>query len=405
MPDFYTLFLVVLLLGLSQCLIWDLVVYRYGELKAARYWFSGSVASVLGGAILALQGNDGLLIQTVLGNSFIVLGFYLNCVGARCFHGARLKLLSVACLFVVSVVLMLATFYPWYARNPVYTLAQLLPLAITAVFLLRHHGGELGAIVSSGAMIVAVSSHAIIACGNILIVTRLTPELDLKAAAAVDLLAFLFAAVVWNFGFLLSAVDRLRGEVERLANEDELTGLANRRMLMNKLAAMCGPSDTKRVFSVMLFDLDRFKAINDKYGHAAGDAALRHAADVVSEKLSANDVFARLGGDEFCLLLPGVLPVDAAARPRTMIKALTATPMIWNDCPLVIKTSIGIACCTTLDKIDPEALLDQADRALYETKKRSRNGYSVYRGSSGAAISGNVIQLNDFVAAEAKSKS
>ena len=79
--------------------------------------------------------------------------------------------------------------------------------------------------------------------------------------------------------------------------------------------------------------------------------------------------------------------------------------MIWNDCALVVKTSIGIVCCTTLDKIDPEALLDQADRALYETKKRSRNGYSVYRGSSGAAISGNVIQLNDFVAAEAKSKS
>ncbi len=55
MPDFYTLFLVVLLLGLSQCLIWGLVVYRYGELKAARYWFSGSVASVLGGAMSVVE--------------------------------------------------------------------------------------------------------------------------------------------------------------------------------------------------------------------------------------------------------------------------------------------------------------------------------------------------------------
>ncbi len=70
-----------------------------------------------------------------------------------------------------------------------------------------------------------------------------------------------------------------------------------------------------------------------------------------------------------------------------------------------IQAQAGQAKCTTLDKIDPEELLDQADRALYETKKRSRNGYSVYRGSSGSAISGNVIQLNDFVAAEAKSKS
>lgn len=402
MPDFYTLFLVVLLLGLSHCIIWGLVVYRYRELRAARYWLLGSAAGFMGGVILALQGNEGVLFQTVAGNSFIVCGFYLNWVGVRRFHGVRANWLIVICLFVLSATLMLVTFYPWYARNPVYTLAQLLPLAMTAVFLLRRHGGELGAFVSSGAMAVAVISHATVAFGNILIVTHIAPETDLKGAAAVDLLVFLFAAVVWNFGFLLSAVDRLRGEVERLANEDELTGLANRRMLMTELAAMCGPSRIGTVFSVMLFDLDRFKAINDKYGHAAGDAALRHAAAVISQKLSANDVFARVGGDEFCLLLPGALPVDAAARARMIAKALSSTPMMWDANPMTLKTSIGIACCTIGD-IGPEELLDRADRALYETKKRGRDGYSIYGSKPGTVLSGNVLQLNEYSAAEARS--
>lgn len=378
MPDFYTLFLVVLLLGLSHCIIWGLVVYRYRELRAARYWLAGSAAGVIGGLVLALQGNDGLIIETIVGNSFVILGFYLNWVGVRRFHCVRPEWPVVLSLLCCSLALMLATFYPWYGRNPVYTLAQSLPLVITAIFLLRRHGGELGAVVSSAAMIVASISHPVIAGGNILIIIGLAPDLNLKAAAAVDLLVFLFAAVVWNFGFLLSAVDRLRSEVERLANEDELTGLANRRMLMNRLTSLCGRGNGASIFSVMLFDLDRFKAINDRHGHAAGDAALRHAATVIAEQLGSDDVFARLGGDEFCLLLPTVPANDATARAKRIINALKAAPLHWGDMRLTITTSIGIVCCSGERPIKPEDLLDRADRALYETKRRGRNGYSVH---------------------------
>lgn len=402
MPDFYTLFLIVLLLGLSHCIIWGLVVYRYRELRAARYWLAGSAAGVVGGLVLSLQGNDGLFVQTVAGNSFLIMGFYLNLAGVRQFHGARSGWPVIMSLLGSSVVLMLATFYPWYGRNPLYTLAQLLPLLITAIFLLRCHRGELGAVVSSAAMIVATVSHGGIAAGNILIVTGVAPHLDLKSAAAVDLLVFLFAAVVWNFGFLLSAVDRLRGEVERLANEDELTGLANRRMVMSRLSAMCGPPNSRSIFSLMLFDLDRFKAINDQHGHAAGDAALRHAATVIGEQLGSDDVLSRLGGDEFCLLLPGTSANDAASRARRIINALTTTPLHWGDIQLALTTSIGIVCCSGEQHIGADELLDQADRALYQTKRRGRNGYSVYGHRRGKDVGGNVIRLDGFTSGETK---
>jgi diguanylate cyclase (GGDEF)-like protein len=400
MPDFHTLFLVVLLLGLSHCIIWGLVVYRYRELRAARYWLAGSAVGVIGGLVLALQGNDGLIVETVVGNFFLILGFYLNWVGLRRFHGARSEWPTVMSLLGSSLVLMFSTFYPWYARNPIYTLMQLLPLVITAIFLLRRHGGELGAVVSSAAMIVASISHGVIAGGNILIVIGFTPDLDLKTAAAVDLLVFLFAAVVWNFGFLLSAVDRLRSEVERLANEDELTGLANRRMLMNRLTSLCGRGNGASIFSVMLFDLDRFKAINDQHGHAAGDAALRHAATVIAEQLGSDDMFARLGGDEFCLLLPTVPANDAAARARRIINALKAAPLQWGDIRLMLTTSIGIVCCSGERQIGPADLLDQADRALYETKRRGRNGYSVHGQKHWNEVGGNVIRLDGLTSGE-----
>jgi GGDEF domain-containing protein len=102
--------------------------------------------------------------------------------------------------------------------------------------------------------------------------------MNMRSAASIDLLVFLFAGVVWNFGFLLSSVDELRTQVERLVNEDELTGLASRRLFLNRLSRECAAVKRNSVFSLMLFDLDRFKSINDKHGHAAGDAALKHAA-------------------------------------------------------------------------------------------------------------------------------
>lgn len=379
MPDFYTLFLVVLMLGLSHCIIWGLVVYRYPEIAGAPYWFAGGLAGVVGGLTLALQGADANIFATVGGNACVTLGFYLNLTGVRRFHGARSGWQLNALLLGLSVLLLLATFYPWYARNPSYTLIQLPPLIISAVFLMRHGRGDLGALASIAAMFVASVSHGFIASGNILLLTGAMPDLDLQHAAAVDLLVFVFAAVVWNLGFVFSVVDRLRSEVERLAHEDELTGLANRRVLMKRLTALVfGSSRASGSHGLMLFDLDNFKGINDQHGHAAGDAALRHAASVISAQLDAGDMLARLGGDEFCLVLPGASPQDAAVKARRIIKGLNAATLKWRDVDMSLTTSIGIVCWSNRQTCTPDDLLDQADRALYDTKRNGRNGFSFY---------------------------
>lgn len=393
-PDFFTLYVVVLLLNLSHCLIWSLIAYRYRDLQAARYWLAGSAASVVGGVALSLQGESGLMLNTVAGNGFIILGFYLNWCGARCLHGDKANWIHTLSLLAGSIFLMLATFQLWYGRNPVYTLAQSIPLALTAIYLMRRSRRDLGAIVASTAMAVGGLSHSVIAGGNMLIVTGLNPDLQLYQAASIDLLVFLFAAVIWNFGFLICAFDRLQAKVEQLANEDELTGIANRRMFMTRLNGICGKQDGVS-FSLLLFDLDRFKAINDQHGHAAGDAALKHAAAVIAKQSRQSDVFARLGGDEFSLLLPGTTAAEATAIAKRIVSAVKATTVSWQTLQLSLTVSIGIV-SSEGSRISPEILLENADHALYQTKRRGRDGYSLF--GSALEPASNIVRLCDFSA-------
>jgi diguanylate cyclase (GGDEF)-like protein len=392
MPDFYTIYLLVMLFGLSNCVIWGAIVYRYRDLYAARYWLCASVAGVVGGLILSTQGDAGYLPQTVGGNTVIILGFWLNYIGLRRLHGDNPNLLQAGLLLAACSAAMLATFHLWYGRNPLYTLLQSLPLLLTFLYLLRRSGGELGAGITCAAVAVACISHWVIAGGNILLLTGMMPTLGLKSAAAVDLLVFLFAAVTWNFGFLISVIDHLHRDVERLANEDDLTGLANRRLFMKHLEVACG-TGSKKSFSLMLFDLDRFKTINDSYGHAAGDAALRHAAGVFRHHLRPGDVFARLGGDEFGILLPVTGEGEATSIAERAIAHLKASPFQWRDVPLDITTSVGIASSRN-NPVQPDVIMEQADRALYETKRRGRNGFTLHTLAQGRRPPGKVIGLS-----------
>jgi diguanylate cyclase (GGDEF)-like protein len=393
MPDFFTLFVVVLLLNLSHCLLWGMIAYRYKDLRAARFWLAGSAAGVAGGLALSLQGESGLIIQTVSGNGFVILGFYLSWCGAREFHGDKVRWATTSLLVGSSILAMLATFHVWYGRNPLYTLTQSLPLVLTVAYLMRFFDRDLGARVAGTAMFAGVVSHCVIAGGNILIVTGVKRDLQLYHAASIDLLVFLFASVIWNFGFLISAVERLRSEVERLANEDELTGIANRRKFMGQLHEFCESATDRNSFSLLLFDLDRFKAINDRHGHAAGDAALKHVAGVIMNQLRQGDVFARLGGDEFSLLLPAASANEAATAAKRIVDAVKGTPLRWGSIQLPLTVSIGIV-SQYHSRINPEGLLDSADRALYETKRRGRNGYTVF--GSTQDVTSNIIHFADF---------
>jgi diguanylate cyclase (GGDEF)-like protein len=157
-------------------------------------------------------------------------------------------------------------------------------------------------------------------------------------------------------------------EVERLANYDELTSLLNRRafmrLSMDRLEADARPA-------VMLGDIDHFKRVNDTYGHAAGDEALRHVSKILNEHGPSQGIVARLGGEEFVVLFHWETLASARQTAETIRSALEATPFQYDNKRIPLTISIGLVIGNEKDTIDK--LLLRADSALYRAKDAGRN--------------------------------
>jgi two-component system, cell cycle response regulator len=173
--------------------------------------------------------------------------------------------------------------------------------------------------------------------------------------------------------------DRLRadlGTALEMALTDALTGLYNQRYLLRHLHGLLNAGEARDIAALMI-DVDHFKQVNDEYGHAAGDKALRAVAEVLRDNTRAFDSVARYGGEEFVVVMPGASieeAMQAAERLRTAIETTTFAWLPDVACRLTI--SVGIA-TSEHQSITPEALLNKADGALYDAKRAGRNRVGV----------------------------
>lgn len=172
-------------------------------------------------------------------------------------------------------------------------------------------------------------------------------------------------------------------KAELMAHTDELTGLENRRAFFDRgqtLANYCERNGLP--LSVAMIDADHFKQINDRYGHAVGDAVLRKLADQLKHSLRKSDVCGRMGGEEFAMLLPDTSLTEANALAERFCKSYAATPMRDSEGAVANTVSIGVAS----NGYDIEHLLHCADEALYQAKAAGRNCV-VAQSDAGIAVS------------------
>jgi two-component system cell cycle response regulator len=156
------------------------------------------------------------------------------------------------------------------------------------------------------------------------------------------------------------------------SRRDALTGLPNRRAFEEDLAReVARAARTGAPLSVIALDVDRFKAVNDAHGHAAGDAVLRAVAVRTGGAIRAGDLLARVGGEEFAILLPGADLARAAEAAERVRAALAAVPVEAAGRALPVTASFG--CAALAPGEAPEALLARADGRLYEAKREGRN--------------------------------
>lgn len=160
-----------------------------------------------------------------------------------------------------------------------------------------------------------------------------------------------------------------------LAGHDSMTGIQNRASFLEQLG-----QELQRVkrssgqFAVMLFDIDKFKQINDHYGHEAGDLVLCHVAKRVGEALRITDRFARFGGDEFVVLQTEVAELGDVINLAKRIQAAASVPVTYHEVSLQVSVSIGI-CLFPGGAEDTDSLLRDADKAMYQAKKNGGNTY------------------------------
>lgn len=180
--------------------------------------------------------------------------------------------------------------------------------------------------------------------------------------------------------------DRLRSTVAdglRLAMIDPLTGLHNRRFGLPQLAQIVARANgSGREFAVLVIDLDRFKSVNDTFGHAAGDAALREVAQRLKAGLRPGDLVARIGGEEFLAVLPDVDSGTARAIAERLRRMVADEPVQVPDGRRVLLTlSIGLAMGGGVHRTseNPDALMARADTALMHAKAEGRNQVTVNR--------------------------
>jgi diguanylate cyclase (GGDEF)-like protein len=184
----------------------------------------------------------------------------------------------------------------------------------------------------------------------------------------------------------LQARKQAEQHIRFLAHHDSLTGIPNRATFNKKLDQEIEAAlDGSRKLAVLCLDLDRFKEVNDLFGHAAGDATLQAVAKRIAAVLDEGQMLARLSGDEFAVLVPRLPNPSAAGRVADTI--LEALQSIGRETGPVapMGTSIGIAICPD-DATERHTLLSHADTALYRAKNEGRGTYRFFEASMGAAV-------------------
>ncbi|OAN13761.1 hypothetical protein A3K86_14465 [Photobacterium jeanii] len=275
-------------------------------------------------------------------------------------HAQQLITLMVLCLNIFYIYSISVLDFPQVYSGFIYgyTLLPIIHVAILTIFpiTLKENLGLM----------------AITACCQIgvdILANRLLSPENLAGYWLQNVLALM---VIWSQQSKLYMLMRLY----RQATLDPLTGIYNRRMLLQLAQkAMENCEQEKQPFTVLLFDIDKFKRVNDTWGHGAGDMVLRGFTQFIQSRIRKTDLFGRYGGEEFVLFLPNCdhqQAIEIAERTLQSLRSLKIAIEIDNA-HLMITSSIGISSFTHGDSLS--SLIDRADRALYECKDAGRNCY------------------------------
>jgi diguanylate cyclase (GGDEF)-like protein len=379
-----TLWVTIIINFLAMGLVWAYVMRCYPKFAAAKFWAAASLMAALGAGITMLRGAVDPRLPLVIGGGLLVFACGIAAMGVRRFYDLDIQwragcMVTAASCIGLYVFLVVDDNMP--LRMVAYSLGQSVSIGMTLPLLLRREGAHdnPGARLAGIIGLIVIAIHVVRCIWAIPFIGGDMTVMNFNGVQAALMVAQVFLGMAWNFGFMLMAMDRLRNEVADLALVDDLTGVANRRHLIQRLTEECARSERSgEPFTLLVIDLDGFKTINDTHGHAAGDACLQHFTLMAQTRLRPGDLLARTGGDEFCIVLPASSVREGIMIARRVLDVCRQDAEGCTGLEIPIAVSIGVAQWTREIGRFPESLIAAADEALYAAKKEGKNRYAAY---------------------------
>lgn len=304
--------------------------------------------------------------------AFIILlaGMALIYQGACVFRSGRAPLRKVAAGLLASVLATTLSFRLGYAGlgTIIVNLACAASMFGSALQYWRARA-EAPAHLWVNAALYAVTGLSFLACALVLLVEG-TFVLDRPPSNLAEEFNSLMVIVgLTGIGALSLTLNQSRAtrRHRQEALTDALTGLLNRRALFSRF----GTTELAAGTAILMCDIDHFKGVNDRHGHAAGDAVIAHFSAVMRENLRLEDVAARIGGEEFCAILPAVTPEEAKSVAEAIREAFETRPAEVDAMAIAATISVGIATSGPGESFS--SVLNRADHALYKAKDGGRN--------------------------------
>jgi len=378
--DLNTLFLVTIyveaILGLLLLFAW----VQNSQIRAVAWWGSAHLMRAGSVVLFGMYGSVSQAISIDLANALLFLAFAVTWTGARVFDGRRpLPVYIVAGPVIWLVVAHLPSFAGELEIR--FLLASTIITTYTWLTAYEFWRGRSEPLVSRWPAIFMLFAHGSL----FLLRTPLASMLPWSPTSQVfesvwhTVLSFeaLLFTISIAFIFLAMAKERTEYRHRTAAMVDPLTGIANRRSFLHDAAELTKRNvSSSAPMAVLLMDLDHFKTINDRFGHAIGDRVLQVFAQSTQETIRSGDLFGRLGGEEFAAVLGNVKREEAVALAESIHRHFVEAAAYVDGYSVGATVSIGVVLSqdTTLDM--PE-LLAQADQALYYAKERGRNRVEV----------------------------
>jgi diguanylate cyclase (GGDEF)-like protein len=337
----------------------------------------GAAAYVASGCGVALIGARAILpgaLTIVGGNLGLIIGSCLLYGGLRVFNGGRFPTLfatTVPLVFLALLVLWPVVYVDAAVRFSLAALLVTMGYAMSVYETVRVRDG----LRSRLPLALALALQGGMAFARIPLSFYADPPISSYSGAwfaGIVIEAVVFAQVV-SYLVISLPKERVEHALHRAAHSDSLTGLQNRRAFYDCAQSVISHASRRRKsVAVVSFDLDHFKQLNDTYGHAAGDVALRCFAEVLAANLRSSDICARLGGEEFVALMCETSEADARQAAERVVAAFARLPIAVGAAQIRATVSAGTAGSED-GTATLEMLLAAADRALYAAKQSGRN--------------------------------